>query len=110
MPANRKPSPKAITLRIARLRRFARPRRGPGDEPPADLEITDLKITLPAKPPTDTTEPDLPPPGATGKPSLLARLMPAWPDLEFRRHLTWKVLLPLFLFLGFIALIVKISG
>ena len=48
MPANRKPSPKAITLRIARLRRFAHPRPGPGDEPPADLKITNLKITLPA--------------------------------------------------------------
>lgn len=89
MPPDQKPSPKAITLRIARLRRFARPRRGPGDEPPADLEITDLKITLPANPPTNPPEPDLPPPAATGKPSLLARLIPAWSNPEFRRCLTY---------------------
>lgn len=109
MPADQKPSPKAITLRIARLRRFAHPRRGPGDQPPADLEITNLKITLPANPPTEPAEPALPPPSATSKPSLLARLIPAWPNPEFRRYLTWKVLLPLFLFLGFITLIIKIS-
>ena len=110
MPDQQEPNPQGPTLRIARLRRFARPRRGPGDQPPADLEITNLKITLPADPPTDPTEPDLPPPSATGKPSLLARLIPAWPNPEFRRYLTWKVLLPLFLFLGFIAMMVKISG
>ena len=109
MPPDLEQSRRTITLRIARLRRFARPRRGPGDQPPADLEITNLKITLPADPPTDPTEPDLPPPSATGKPSLLARLIPAWPNPEFRRYLTWKVLLPLFLFLGFITLIIKIS-
>ena len=103
MPPDQEQSRRTITLRIARLR------RGLGDEPPADPEITNLKITLPADPPTDLTEPDLLPPSATSKPSRLARLIPAWSNPEFRRHLAWKVLLPLFLFLGFIAMMVKIS-
>ena len=104
MPADHEPEKRALTLRIGCLRRFARPRRGPEKQPPVDLEITNLKMTFPAtEPPVaeQSNTPTLP----ARRPSLLTRLIPAWPDPEYRRWLTTHVLLPLLLGLAFIALI-----
>lgn len=105
---DKKPRPPAVPRHIGKLRRFARPRRGPGDQPPVALEVANLKITRTnADPPRGAGESDPPP---ASRPSLLTRLIPAWPDPEYRCWLTARVLFPLLLGLAFITLILPISG
>ena len=109
MPEKESP-PRKVVLKIGELRRYARPKNGPEDQPPADLIITNLTLTRetpspPGPPPPAKAAPAAPPERPPAKPAGLAKIIPLWAHPESRRWLLRKVFLPSFLFLLLLSLI-----